>query len=103
MSRIQLARRWTDMVMKYVNWALRRQGDDSDTPRCPDHKVDMRLRGIIGQPARYHWQSEEAYTYIFFCPVDKCNQTVEVLRRKSQVPGGTDVPKRPVFARPNDQ
>ena len=34
------------MVMKYVNWALRRQGEESDVPRCSDHKVEMRLRGV---------------------------------------------------------
>lgn len=91
------------MVMKYVNWALRRQAEESDIPRCPSHKVEMRLRGIIGQPTRFRWQTEEDYTYIYFCPVDKCNETVELVRRKSQVPGGTDIPERPVFARPQDQ
>ncbi len=71
------------MVMKYVNWALRRQSEESDIPRCPSHKVEMRLRGIIGQPTRFRWQTEEDYTYIYFCPVDKCNETVEIVRAQS--------------------
>ncbi|MEZ4505561.1 MAG: hypothetical protein R2848_06760 [Thermomicrobiales bacterium] len=90
------------MVMKYVNWALRRQAQESDTPRCPDHKIEMRLRGIIGQPARFRWQTEEDYTYIYFCPVDKCNQTVEVIAQSAGA-NGTDIPARPVYARPNDR
>ncbi len=91
------------MVMKYVNWALRRQSADLDIPRCPSHDVQMRLRGVIGRPTRFRWQTEETYRYIYFCPVDKCNETVEIVRKRSQVPGGTDIPERPVYARPQDR
>lgn len=91
------------MVMKYVNWALRRQAEESDIPRCPDHKVQMRLRGVMGRPTRFRWQTEEVYTYIYFCPVDECNETAMIERRKAQVPGGTDIPERPVYARPQDR
>lgn len=91
------------MVMKYVNWALRRQDEQLDKPMCPDHHVEMLLRGQMGEPARFRWQGQETYTYIYYCPVAECNQTLMVHRKRSQVPGGTDIPERPPFARPYDR
>ena len=68
-------------------------------PHCPDHEVEMRLRGKQGRPARFSDQTEEEYTLIYFCPVEGCNQTAEVKRVKTQIPVPGESPERPSFAR----
>lgn len=82
---------------------LRRNSDEPATPQCPDHKVDMHLRGKIGRPSRFEYMSEEDYTQIFFCPVDGCNETAErrIQRRQIPVPGVS--PKRPDYSRTGDR
>jgi hypothetical protein len=87
------------MVNRFVNWVFRRPSEELDIPVCPDHKVEMRLRGAIGRPARFNYQTEEEYTFIYFCQVEGCNQTAEVKRSKSQVPVPNEAPARPVYAR----
>lgn len=87
------------MVTKFINWVLRRPGDERRIPLCPDHEVEMRLRGVIGRPARFHYQTEEEYTFIYFCPIEGCNNTAEVKRVASQVPVPNVSPSRPIYAR----
>ena len=87
------------MVMKYVNWALRRAENRPLVPVCPDHDVTMRFRGIQGRPARFDRQSEEEYTLIYFCPVDDCDQSRSVTTARSQAPVPGEAPARPVYAR----
>ena len=90
------------MVMKYVNWAF--------AGMCENRIFALPLSQGRNATARNH-RSTDAFPLanrrdvhlLYFCPVDKCNETVEVVRRKAQVPGGTDIPDRPVFARPQDQ
>lgn len=82
---------------------LRRNLEEKTPPDCPDHNVEMQLRGKIGRPSRFEAMSEEDYTHIYFCPVTGCNQTAErvVVRRQIPVPGVP--PKRPSFARTGDR
>jgi hypothetical protein len=81
---------------------LRRNTEEKTPPECPDHHVEMRLRGKQGRPSRFEGMSEETYTQIYFCPVPGCNETAErtVARRQVPVPGVP--PKRPGFARLDD-
>ncbi len=78
---------------------LRRERLEPAIPVCPDHKVEMRLRGKQGRPTRFTDQSEEEYTLIYFCPVEGCNQTAQVQRVKTQIPVPGAAPERPAFAR----
>jgi hypothetical protein len=78
---------------------LRRNTEEKTPPECPDHHVEMRLRGKQGRPSRFEGMSQEDYTQIYFCPVEGCNVTAErkVARRQIPVPGMQ--PARPEFAR----
>lgn len=78
---------------------LRRDRVQPAIPECPDHRVEMRLRGKQGRPTRFADQSEEEYTLIYFCPVEGCNQTAQVDRVKTQIPVPGEPPERPAFAR----
>lgn len=71
-------------------------------PVCPDHKVEMRLRGRFGRPARFTNQSQEDYTLIFFCPIPECNETAERKVARTQIPVPGESPARPEFARGGD-
>jgi hypothetical protein len=90
------------MVMKYVNWFFRRNVEEPPIPLCPDHNVEMLLRGKIGRPARFSRQSEGEYTHIYYCPVEGCDQTVSRQVPKSQAPVPGEQPARPPFARTSD-
>lgn len=74
---------------------------DPDIPVCPDHDVEMHLRGKLGRPSRFHDQQSEEYTLIYFCPHHGCSNTAdrEVRRTQAAVPGAQ--PARPRFARRN--
>ncbi len=78
---------------------LRRDTEEKTPPECPDHHVEMRLRGKVGRPSRFEGTSEQRYTAIYFCTVPGCNQTAErkVVRRQVPVPGVP--PVRPGFSR----
>lgn len=71
-------------------------------PVCPDHGVDLLLRGKLGRPTRFSKQSVSDYTLIYFCPVKGCAHTEEreVRRNQAAVPGAQ--PERPSFSRRND-
>lgn len=87
------------MVQRLVNAIMRREDDEPEIPNCPEHGIDMRLRGKQGRPTRFADQSEEEYTYIYFCPVEQCNHTAAVTRVKTQIPAPGEAPERPTFAR----
>ncbi|MCO5216269.1 MAG: hypothetical protein M9953_03875 [Thermomicrobiales bacterium] len=76
--------------------------DDGSTPVCPDHHVDLRLRGKVGRPARFHDQTSSEYTLIYVCPHDNCSysESRSVQRIQAAIPGAA--PARPSFARVND-
>ncbi|MCC6315567.1 MAG: hypothetical protein IT337_16330 [Thermomicrobiales bacterium] len=78
---------------------LRFDREGLDIPHCPDHGVQMMLRGKQGRPTRFADQTEQEYTYIYFCPVPECNQTAAVQRHKAQIPVAGVPQDRPFFAR----
>ena len=86
-------------VQRVLDVVLRRNRVEPDVPLCPDHKVEMRLRGKQGRPTRFSAQTEEEYTLIYFCPVDACNETATRKRTKTQIPVPSEYPERPAFAR----
>ena len=81
---------------------LRRKRIEPEIPLCPDHNVEMRLRGKQGRPTRFTAQTEEQYTLIYFCPVEACNQTEFRTRTRTQIPVPGEAPERPSFSRRND-
>lgn len=87
------------MVQRVLDIVLRRDRPDSEIPLCPDHKVEMRLRGKQGRPSRFSDQTEEEYTLIYFCPVDGCNNTATRKRVKTQIPVPGEAPPRPSYSR----
>jgi hypothetical protein len=89
------------VVQRMFDVIFRRERHEPDIPVCPDHKVDMRLRGKQGRPSRFSDQTEEEYTLIYFCPIEGCNNTAEIVRAKSQIPVPGEAPERPSFARRN--
>ncbi|MFL5761554.1 MAG: hypothetical protein ACJ789_17700 [Thermomicrobiales bacterium] len=78
---------------------LRRERVEPEIPVCPDHHVEMHLRGKQGRPARFSDQTEEEYTLIYFCPIPECDNTAAVTRAKSQIPVPGENPDRPAFSR----
>ena len=82
---------------------FRREVEVPEIPVCPDHKVEMRIRGKMGKPTRFDDQSEAEYTLIYFCPVDQCNQAENRVKVRTQVPVPGESPKRPTYSRPGEQ
>jgi hypothetical protein len=86
-------------MQRVLDVIFRRERFEPDVPVCPDHHVEMRLRGKQGRPTRFSSQSEEEYTLIYFCPVEGCNNTAEVTRVHTQIPVPGEPPPRPTFSR----
>jgi hypothetical protein len=59
----------------------------------------MLMRGVIGRPARFSYQTEETYTVIYFCPVQGCDETATTQLAMTQIPVPGESPRRPAFAR----
>jgi hypothetical protein len=81
---------------------LRRTAPEPVIPVCPTHDVEMRLRGKLGRPTRFVDQTEGEYTYIYFCPVDGCDETDTRSYRRTQIPVPGASPHRPEFSRVRD-
>ncbi len=86
-----------------INTIFRRNLVEPEIPICPDHKVEMQYRGKQGKPSRFSEQSEEEYTFIFFCPAHECNETATRQRVRTQVPVPGQSPARPGYARPGER
>lgn len=86
-------------MQRVLDVILRRDRLEPAIPHCPNHKVEMRLRGKQGRPTRFSDQTEEEYTLIYFCPVEGCNETDQRGRVKTQIPVPGEPPARPAFAR----
>lgn len=71
-------------------------------PVCPDHDVEMRLRGKQGKPTRFSDQAASEYTLIYFCPVEGCSNTAIRERQRLQIPAPGVAPERPIFSRVDD-
>lgn len=82
---------------------FRRVVDEPKIPVCPDHRATMLLRGKQGKPTRFSDQSEEEYTLIYYCPVERCNQTDTRVRVRTQIPVPGESPERPTFSRPGER
>jgi hypothetical protein len=87
------------VVQRILDVILRRDRIEPDIPLCPDHEIEMRLRGKQGRPTRFSAQTEEEYTLIYFCPVEGCNHTAQIKRVKTQIPVPGEPPERPAFSR----
>ena len=85
-----------------IDRLFRQNLEEPEIPVCPDHKVEMRLRGKLGKPTRFFEQSESEYTLIYFCPVEECNQTANRLVVRTQVPVPGEAPARPAYSRPGE-
>lgn len=85
-----------------IDTILGRKVDNPAIPECPDHEVEMHLRGKLGRPSRFSFQTEEEYTLIYFCPVEGCNQTATREHRRTQIPVPGATPGRPFFSRVRD-
>jgi hypothetical protein len=59
----------------------------------------MQMRGVMGAPTRFSYQTHETYTVIYFCPVRGCNETAAVPMAMTQIPVAGAAPKRPDYAR----
>jgi hypothetical protein len=81
---------------------LGRKSNEPAIPDCPDHHVDMHLRGKLGRPSRFADQTEQEYSLIYFCPVEACNQTATRELRRTQIPVPGAAPSRPLFSRVRD-
>ena len=90
-------------VEKVFDIVFRRNRPVPRIPVCPDHKVEMRVRGRMGRPSRFSKQTQEDYTFIYFCPVPECNQTAERQVARTQIPVPGEEPARPEFARGGDE
>jgi hypothetical protein len=86
-------------VQKVLDSVFRRKVEVPRVPICPDHDVEMRVRGKMGRPTRFSSQTEEEYTLVYFCPVEGCNHTEMVSRVRTQIPVPGESPARPSFAR----
>jgi hypothetical protein len=86
-------------VQKVLDVIMRKSRPTPEIPVCPDHKLEMRLRGKLGRPARFADQTGEEYTLIYFCPAEACNQTATREWSKSQIPVAGESPNRPAFSR----
>ncbi len=87
---------------KVLDIIFRRDRPVPDIPVCPNHHVDMRLRGRFGTPARFSKQSQEDYTLLYFCPVPECNETAERKVARTQIPVPGESPDRPAYSRGGD-
>lgn len=87
------------MVQRVLDWVLKRERAKPAVPVCPNHRVPMQMRGVIGAPTRFSYQTEETYSVIFFCPVPGCNETAENQLSMTQIPVPGAAPRRPDYAR----
>lgn len=86
-------------MQRVIDVIFRRERDVPAIPVCPDHGVEMRLRGKMGRPTRFETQSEEDYTLIYFCPVEQCNHTAMTNKVNTQIPVPGASPARPSYTR----
>ena len=45
------------MVQRVLDWVFKREREKPDVPVCPTHHVPMQMRGVIGRPARFSYQT----------------------------------------------
>ncbi len=72
-------------MARILDIVFRRQVAEPPIPICPDHKIEMHLRGKMGRPTRFSDMSQETYTVIYVCPVIDCDHSKEVQQVRSQI------------------
>jgi hypothetical protein len=87
------------VVERVLDWVFKREKAKPDIPHCPSHHVPMQMRGVVGRPTRFSYQTEETYTVIYFCPVPGCDETAETQMLMTQIPVPGAAPRRPNYAR----
>ena len=87
------------MVSRILDSVFRRQLDEPAIPLCPDHRVEMELRGKMGRPSRFSDMTQESYTLLYFCPVEGCDHTKLVDQSRAQIAVQGKAPARPTFSR----
>jgi hypothetical protein len=87
------------VVARILDIVFRRPVDESLIPICPDHKVEMDLRGKMGRPTRFSDMNQESYTLLYFCPVEGCDHTKEIDQSRAQIAVPGKPPARPAFSR----
>jgi hypothetical protein len=87
------------VVQRVFDWILKRERITPEVPHCPAHTVPMQMRGVVGRPTRFSYQTEETYTVIYFCPVPGCNETGQAQLAMTQIPVPGAAPRRPDFSR----
>lgn len=87
------------MVQRILDWVFNRKRVEPDVPLCPNHHTPMQMRGVIGRPTRFNYQTEETYTVIYFCPIQGCAETAETQLAMTQIPVPGAAPRRPDYAR----
>jgi hypothetical protein len=87
------------VVERVLDWVFKREKAKPDIPHCRSHHVPMQMRGVVGRPTRFSYQTEETYTVIYFCPVPGCDETAETQLLMTQIPVPGAAPRRPDYAR----
>lgn len=87
------------MVQRVLDWVFKRERVKPDVPVCPGHHVPMQMRGVIGSPTRFSYQTEETYTVVYFCPIPGCDETATEQLSMTQIPVPGAAPRRPTYAR----
>ena len=87
------------MVQRVLDWVFKREREKPDIPVCPNHHGPMQMRGVMGRPTRFSYQTEETYTVIYYCPVPGCAETAEAQLAMTQIPVPGAAPRRPDYAR----
>ena len=88
-----------EVVARILNLVFRRPMVEPPIPICPDHGVEMQLRGKLGRPTRFADMTQETYQLIYYCPVPGCDFSKEVEQVRSQIPVPGAQPTRPDFSR----
>lgn len=98
---VRFAESWgdTSVVQRVLDWVFKRERDKPEVPICPTHRVPMQMRGVVGAPARFSYQTEETYTVIYFCAIQGCDETATEQLAMTQIPVPGSAPRRPLYAR----
>ena len=84
---------------KMLDVVFRRNRVEPEIPVCPDHRVDMRLRGKQGRPTRFTAQTEEEYTLIYFARSKGATTLTRGNGSRHRLQCRASPPTRPSFAR----
>ena len=87
------------VVQRVLDWVFKREREKPESRSARSTTCPMLMRGVMGRPTRFSYQTEETYTVIYFCPVPGCDETAEVQMAMTQIPVPGAAPRRPDYAR----